>query len=486
MDAPHLSPDDFRALAHRMVDHVADYLTRVRDLPVSPPGLAPGDLARALPTLPPLLPGGPHEWDSIFHDLDALILPALVHWQSPRFFAYFPCNASAPAILAEILSAGLNINGMLWATSPAATELESVMLDWFARALGLPDAFLNSSPSGGGVIQGTASEAALVALVAARARALRRARLDPARDADHAVLYASEQAHSSIVKAAMIVGLASSPTDLARVRLIPTDHAQALRPDHLRDALRRDREAGLIPAMIVATLGSTATLAFDPLADLARARADLAPDAWLHVDAAHAGAAFVCPEHRAALAGVEHADSFCFNPHKWLLTNFDCDLFWTRDRRALIESLSITPEYLRNTASDSGEVTDYRDWQIPLGRRFRSLKLWFVLRHYGLEGLRAHIRAHVTLANTLADLIRTDARFELPFEPRLNLVALRHRAGDDATRALLARVNATGRALLSHAVVPGLGYVIRIAVGTPSTNLEDIRELAGLLRAHAD
>lgn len=471
--APHMSPDEFRRLGTAMIDRIAAYMERIGEFPVAP-ACEPGEVAAKLPASPPRA-GEP--WDAILSDFDRIILPSLVHWQSPRFFGYFPCNASGPGILGELLSAGLNVNGMLWATSPAATELEARVLDWMADAIGLPASFRNDSGAGGGCIQGTASESALVALVAAR----RRAMPDSANFAK-ATVYASTQAHSSIVKAAMIAGMAAGPEDASRVRLIEVDDGLAMRPEALRAAIERDLAQGLTPAMIVATIGTTATLAIDPLAAVVRVRDEAAPGAWVHVDAAHAGSACICPEHRAMIAGVEGADSICFNPHKWLLTNFDCDLFWVRDRGALTAALSITPEYLRNTASDAGSVIDYRDWQIPLGRRFRALKLWFVVRHYGIEALRAHIRGHIRLAGEFAAMVGTDDRFELIGPPTLNLVCLRARAGEAATRAVLKAVNASGKAFISHSTAPGRGFFLRVAIGSPATTIEHVHELWGAMR----
>jgi len=407
----------------------------------------------------------------------------MTHWQSPNFFAYFPCNASGPAILGELVSAGLGAQGMLWQSGPGCTELEMRTLDWMAEAVGLPDRFTFRSPEGGGSIQGTASEATLVSLIAARARARRTAGGAPV------TIYASTQAHSSFAKAAMVAGLASGPDDHEAVRLIETDDDLAMDPAALERAIRADLDAGHIPSFVLATIGTTGTTAIDPLGPIAdaidRACAE-SPRPWLHVDAAYAGSALVCPEFRWMSEGVERADSFCFNPHKWLLTNFDCDLFWTRDRRALTDALSITPEYLRNAATESGGVIDYRDWQIPLGRRFRALKLWFVMRHYGLEGLRAHIREGVRLAELFESWVAGDERFELAAKRTLSLVCFRLRAGDAATRDMLDRVNATGRAFLTHAALPDGQVIARMAIGATATRERHVREAWALISAEAE
>jgi len=283
----------------------------------------------------------------------------------------------------------------------------------------------------------------------------------------------------------MIAGIASGPEDREHVRLVPVDASFAMDAPALARMIADDIAAGKWPCFVCATLGTTGTLGFDSIVNIAAARGG----AWLHIDAAHAGSACVCPEFRWMLEGVEHADSFCFNPHKWLLTNFDCDCFWVRDKRGLIDALSITPEYLRNTASDSGAVTDFRDLQVPLGRRFRALKLWFVLRHYGVEGLRAQIREHVRLAGFLEDLVRADARFELIGERRLNLVCFRLRgegpAADERNKRLLDAVNASGRAFITHTVVEVGGvrkYVIRAAIGATRTQERHVRALWELVQ----
>jgi len=500
-----MSAEAFRSLGHQMVDWIAAYMERVEDLPVLS-HVEPGQILGALPDRPPERGLEPGDWNTVFEDLDRVIVPGLTHWQSPNFFAFFPANASGPAILGEMLSAGLNVNGMLWATSPAATELETRVLDWLADAIALPESFRSTSARGGGVIQGTASESALVAMVAARRRVLERTKTEqddrPEADTESVapprlVAYASTQAHSSIVKAACIAGIATDPDDRVGVRLIETDESLAMRPDLLARAVNEDLDAGRIPFFVCATVGTTSSLAIDPIDAIASALGDT-PFArrggWLHVDAAHAGAACVCPEHRDILRGVEHADSICFNPHKWLLTNFDCDCFWTRDRDAVIRSLSVTPEYLRNEASQSGRVFDYRDWQIPLGRRFRALKLWFVIRHYGLEGLRAHIREHVRLASLFEGWVADDPDFEVAAPRSLDLVCFRLRPGagespeqtDARNRSLLDGLNRTGRLYLTHTSLPTSNgpprYVLRLAIGGTRTAQTHVRAAWDLIQ----
>ncbi len=482
---PHMSPDEFRAHGRRVVDWIADYMGRVESLPVLSRA-GPGDIAAMMPALPPEQGS---DLSGFLADLDRIVMPGITHWQSPNFFAYFPCNASGPGILGEMLSAGLNVNGMLWATSPAATEVETRVMDWMAGMLGLPASFLSTSASGGGVIQGTASESALAAMAAARARM-------NAAPAARLVAYASSQAHSSIVKAAMVAGIARGPDDRESVRLIDVDETFAMRPGALAAAMREDGAAGRVPFFVCATVGTTSSTAVDSVKEIAgvvqaapRGAVGRPQAPWLHVDAAHSGNACICPEFRWMLDGVEHADSLCLNPHKWLLTNFDCDCFFTRDRRPLIAAMSVTPEYLRNAASDAGAVVDYRDWGVPLGRRFRALKLWMVIRHYGVEGLRAHIREHVRLATLLEEWIGADTRFELAAPRTVNLVCFRLRGADGPNRDLLAAINASGHAYLTHTTLRGPDgrdrFVLRMAIGATATQERHVRRAWELIQSLA-
>jgi aromatic-L-amino-acid decarboxylase len=462
-----MTPDQFRAAAAQAADWVATYWERMETLPVAS-RVSPGDVRRQLP---PCAPEHGEPLDSVLADLDRIILPGITHWQSPGFYAFFPGNASGPAILGDLISSGLGVQGMLWATSPACTELETHVLDWMIDLLGLPDRF-RSSGAGGGVIQDTASSASLCALLAARERATGgAANRDGVRQ--HLVAYASSQAHSSIEKAAGIAGVGRS-----NLRFIAVDDAFAMRPDALERAVQEDRAAGRIPFFVTATVGTTSSTAMDPVGPIGEICA--AHNLWLHVDAAHAGSAAVCPEFRWMHDGLERADSYCFNPHKWLLTNFDCDCFYVADRGALLAALSVLPEYLRNQTSESGAVFDYRDWQIPLGRRFRALKLWFVIRHYGAAGLRRHIRHTVGLAQELAQWVKGDERFVLAAAAPLNLVCFRHRAGDDVTQRILDRVNASGEAYLTHTKLADR-LVIRIAIGSPRTERRHVERVWALI-----
>ncbi|MCO1653512.1 pyridoxal phosphate-dependent decarboxylase family protein [Pseudonocardia humida] len=474
-----LDPEEFRRLGRQVVDWIADYRAGLGERPVRPavePGSVRAELDKPLPELPGELSG-------LLAELDRVVVPASTHWQHPRFFGFFPANASLHSLLGDMLSGGLGAQGMLWSTSPAATEVEQALLDALADELGLDPAFTFAG-GGGGVIQDSASSAALVALLAA----LHRARPDwRERGVDgRERVYVTAETHSSLAKAVRVAGLGERA-----LRVVDTDPTTlAMDPGALAADLAADVAAGLVPVLVCATVGTTGTGAVDPVRAVAAAVATTAPTAWLHVDAAWAGVAGLCPEHRHLLDGVELADSFCTDAHKWLLTAFDASLLWVREAHALPAALSITPEYLRDAASESARVVDYRDWQVPLGRRFRALKLWTVLHGMGLSGVREHLRGHVALAGELAGWVRDDPGFELAAEPSLALVCLRVAtdrgpdADDAATRSVLERVNATGRALVTHTTVRGR-YVLRVAIGSVGTRDGDVAELWELLRAEA-
>lgn len=462
MKSYHMTPEEFRKYGRIVVDWIADYYQRVESLPVLSQ-VQPGEIRSGLPSEPPQIG---ESFESILGDVDRLILPGITHWQSPNFYAFFPANTSGPSILGELISAGLGVQGMLWATSPACTELETHVLDWMVDMLSLPEKF-KSSNTGGGVIQDSASSASLCALLAARERTTDYQSNEKGCDG-RLIAYASTQAHSSIEKAVKIAGIGRE-----NLHLIEVDDRFALRPDLLKTQIEADREAGLIPCFVCATVGTTSSNGIDPLPEIGRICRE--EDLWLHVDAAMAGTAALCPEYRFIHEGLENADSYCFNPHKWMFTNFDCDCFYVADRAALIQALSILPEYLRNKATESGAVIDYRDWQISLGRRFRSLKLWFVIRYYGVEGLRHHIRRHVELAQHFARWIDEDDGFELVVPPPLNLVCFRHVGGDLINKRLLESLNRSGRLYLTHTKLNGL-YTLRFCVGQTHTEEDHIKE----------
>ena len=467
-DVPHMTPDEFRRCGHALVERIARYMEEVEGYPVLSQAES-GSIRRRLPRAAPEQ-GEP--FGDVLRDVDEIVMPGITHWQSPNFFAYFPANASGPSILGDLLSSGLGVQGMLWATSPACTELETHVLDWLVDLLGLPERF-RSTTAGGGVIQDTASSSTLAALLAARERASAGAVNEHGAGFDagtgqglRLTVYTSAHAHSSVEKAVKIAGLGR-----AGLRLVEVDARHAMRIDALEAAIAADRAAGATPAMVSATVGTTSSGAVDPV----RAIGEVCrrEGIWLHVDAAHAGSATICAEHRGLVDGVELADSYTFNPHKWLLTNFDCNCFWVADRAALIGALSILPEYLRNRATTSGEVIDYRDWHVPLGRRFRALKLWFVIRHYGAEGLRAHVRRSVALADWFAAQVEASDEFELAAPVSVGLVCFRHRAGDAFNQALMDRLNRSGALYLTHTRLDDR-LVLRLAVGGPATRREHV------------
>jgi len=459
--AGHMSAEEFREHGKRVIDWIADYMAGIESYPVRS-RVRPGEVRAALPAYPPER-GEPFE--RVLADLDAILLPGVTHWQHPSFFAYFPANTSGPAILGDLLSSGLGVQGMLWATSPACTELETVVVDWLAELLGLPEHW-RTDARGGGVIEDSASSGSLVALLAAVRRAGR----------GRNTVYVSSQTHSSLEKAAAIAGIGSE-----NVRVVDVDpDTLAMRPEELATVIERDRRDGATPTMVCATIGTTSTTAIDPVRRIGEICAE--QGVWLHVDAAYAGVAAVCDELRWINDGVaEFADSYVTDPHKWLLTNFDCTVLWVADRAPLIDALSVVPEYLRNAATESGEVIDYRDWQIPLGRRFRALKLWAVLRWYGAEGLREHIRSGVAMADELAGWVHASEDFALLEPHPFGLVCFRplwpnlsETDADAATAVLRERLNDSGELYLTHTKVGGR-MTLRLAIGAPATTREHVR-----------
>jgi aromatic-L-amino-acid decarboxylase len=456
----HMTPEQFRQRGRAVVDWIADYYERIETLPVLSQ-VEPGQVRQALPAEAPAKGEG---FDAILQDINQVILPGVTHWQSPNFFAYFPANASGPSILGDLLSSALGVQGMLWATSPACTELESQVLDWLVTMLGLPPKFLSTS-SGGGVIQDTASSASLCAMLAARERATNY-RSNRRGCEGKLVAYTSNQAHSSIEKAAMVAGIG-----IDNLRLIEVDEDFAMRPEALARQIQQDRQSGLVPFFVSATVGTTSSNALDPLPAIGTICRE--NGLWFHVDAAMSGTAALCPEFRYIQDGIELADSYTFNPHKWMFTNFDCNCFYVADRKALIDTLSILPEYLRNQATESGAVFDYRDWHIPLGRRFRSLKLWFVIRHYGVEGLQYHVRRHIEIAQQFAQWVKQDERFEIVAPAPLNLVCFRYRGGDESNQLLMDRLNRSGDLYLTHARLNDR-FTLRFCVGQTHTTLRHV------------
>ena len=467
-----MNSDQFRRYGHTMIDQIARYMEEVESYPVQAKS-TPGEIRQQLNDHAPEIGEG---FESIIKDFEHIIMPGITHWQSPNFFGYFPANHSGPSILGELLSAGLGVQGMIWLTSPAATELETHVLDWLVDALGLPDTFKSSS-TGGGVIQDSASSAVLCAILSAREQATdwqsnQKGLCQPL------IAYTSEQAHSSVEKAIRIAGIGSD-----NLRLVAVDDHYAMCPDTLRKMIEDDINHGLQPFFVCATVGTTSTTAIDPLTEIGRVCQQY--KLWLHVDAALAGSAAICPELRWLHQGMEFASSYCFNPHKWMLTNFDCDCFYVADRAVLIKTLGIHPEYLKNSASATGEVFDYRDWQVSLGRRFRSLKLWFVIRYYGLQGLRKHIRRHLDLAQQLSTWIDHHADFERMAEVPLNLVCFRHRLNNEFNQQLLETLNASGQCFLTHTRLNGI-YTLRVCIGGTYTQKQHVQRLWALIQQTAE
>ena len=467
-----MDPEEFRRHGHELVDWMADYLAGVGELPVTP-AVRPDDIRRRLPAAPPI-DGEP--FAELFRDFRDLIVPGMTHWNHPGWFAYFPGNNSPPSVLAEMLTATMGAQCMSWATSPAATELEQVVMDWLRQMLELPDDFV-------GVIQDTASTATLIALLSARERATGGASGRRGMEAGPALtVYATSEAHSSIDKGVKLAGYG-----LERLRRIPGDAAFAMDPVALERAIRDDLAAGFKPACVVASIGTTSSTAVDPVPAIAAIcrRQGI----WLHVDAAYAGAAAIVPELRGHFVGMDQADSIVLNPHKWLLTNFDCTAYYVRDRDALLSTFSLSPEYLRT--SHDAEVVNYRDWGIQLGRRFRALKLWFVIRSYGVEGLRGVIRRHVALAAELAGWVDAAPDFERVAPVPFGLVCFRYRPRgksekelDAINQRLLAEVNATRRVHLTHTRL-GDRYVIRLVIGQRATERRHVEEAWELIREAA-
>lgn len=457
-----MNSEEFRKYGYRVIDWIADYMDNVKDYPVRAQ-VKPGDVRNKLPDLPPEEGEG---FDALMQDFGDIILPGTTHWQHPRFFAYFPANVTAPSMLAEMLTNALGVNGMLWETSPAATELEEQMMDWLKAMLDLPTAW-------SGVIQDTTSSATFCAVLAARERATDwQVNETGLKDAPALAFYTSAEAHSSLEKAVKMAGLGK-----ASIRLVPTGANHVMKPQALADMMEADRKAGIIPAMVMATVGSTSVGAADPLKAIGIiARSN---NVYFHVDAAWAGSAMVCPEYRYLLDGIETADSFVFNPHKWMGVQFDCTAHFVRDSETLIRTLTILPAYLETR--EGGNVTDYRDWGVQLGRRMRALKLWFTIRSYGVEGLRTMFRNHVAWAADLAKAIKAEPDFELVTGPSLSLLTFRYRPkGVEAgalgalSDKLLQAVNDDGFTYLTRTLVHS-DPVIRFQIGQARTTQEDVQ-----------
>jgi len=463
-----MSTDDFVLNAHKLADWITKYYKNIESYPVLSQ-VKPGDIKNSLPREAPL---HPESFNTILNDFDKLIMPGLTHWQSPNFFAFFPSNTSFPSILGEFLTAALGVQGMMWATSPACTELETHLMDWLVDMLGLPFKF-KSSESGGGVIQDSASGSALCAVIAARER-ITNFNSNETGLRDKIIAYTSYHAHSSIEKAIKIAGIGRQ-----NLRFIDCDQDYRMDPQSLENRILEDISNGCIPFFVSATIGTTSSNAIDPIKSIGKICRQ--HNLWFHVDGAMSGTAALCPEHRYINDGLEYADSYNFNPHKWMFTNFDCNCFYISNKLSLTNALGIMPEYLRNKSTESGEVIDYRDWQIPLGRRFRSLKLWFVIRCYGIDGLRYHIRKHIDMAQNLAQWIKNSDEFEVVAPVPLNLICFRHVNGDEFNEKLLDRINKSGKIYMTHTKLDGK-YTLRLCVGQTDTDYSHIKNAWELIQ----
>jgi aromatic-L-amino-acid decarboxylase len=469
-----MTPDEFRSSGHRLIDWIADYRTQLADRPVMA-CTAPGEVKNQLPPSPP---ERPEDFEGVFRDLERILLPGLSHWQHPRFFGYFPANAALASVLGDFLSTGLGVLGLSWQASPALTELEEVVTDWVRQMVGLSDAW-------SGVIQDTASTSTLIALLCARERATDYGMSRGGLQAQERplVVYTSDQGHSSVEKAALLAGFGR-----ANLRLIAHDAEYALDPAALEGAIRRDVAEGRRPCAVVATTGTTTSTALDPVAALAAVARQYG--LWLHVDAAMAGSAMILPECRGMWQGIEGADSLVLNAHKWLGAAFDCSLYYVRDAEHLVRVLSTNPSYLRSAADD--RVKNLRDWGIPLGRRFRALKLWCLIRAEGVGGLQARLRRDLDNARWLAGQVRATPDWKVLAPVPLQTVCLRHEPpgvkGEDLdrhTRAWAERVNRTGAAYLTPAMLGGR-WVVRVSIGAEPTEREHVASLWRLMRQEAE
>ncbi|XP_022760137.1 tyrosine decarboxylase 1-like [Durio zibethinus] len=473
-----LDPVSFTDESKAVIDFIADYYKNIEKYPVQSK-VETGYLTTKLPDSAPYCPDS---LEDILEDVKESILPGLTHWQSPSFFAYYQSSSSTAGFLGEMLCSGFNVVGFNWISSPAATELESIVLDWMGKMLKLPSSFLFSG-TGGGVIHGTTCEAVVCTLAAARDKALRELGGNW-ENITKLVVYASDQTHFTFRKAAKLVGIPPS-----NFRLIQTSFASefSMSPELLRLAIEDDIESGLVPFYICATIGTTACGAVDPIAELGKVANKY--KLWLHIDAAHAGSACICPEFRHFLDGVELANSVSMNPHKWFLTNMDCCCLWVKEPRYLVDSLSSNPEYLENNASKSKAVVDYKDWQVALSRRFRALKLWIVIRRHGVANLMHHIRSDISLAKQFEALVAKDDRFEIVVPRKLVLIFFRLKPKHELDSGelnckLLDAINSSGRAFMTHGVVGGI-YAIRCVIGATLTEERHLKDLWNLIQEKA-
>nr|ADG34844.1 putative phenylacetaldehyde synthase [Vanda hybrid cultivar] len=480
-----LDPDRFTKESKAVVDFIADYYRQIELFPVRSQ-VKPGYLHDRIPNTPPILS---EPITTILHDIKTDIFPGLTHWQSPNFYGYYQANASTPGFAGEMLCSGLNVVGFSWIASPAATELETIIMDWMAKMLKLPSTFLSGHlGGGGGVIHGSTCEAVLCTLAAARDNALSKS---DGEGITKLTVYVSDQTHFTVQKAAKLVGI---PTRNLRVISTSRETGYALTAEIVRAAMDADVAAGMVPLYLCGTVGTTAVGAVDPIREIGEVAREFG--VWFHVDAAYAGSAGICPEFRRFFDGVETADSFSLNPHKWLLANMDCCCLWVRCATKLVDSLSTKPEILTNSASEDGKVIDYKDWQVALSRRFRAMKLWIVIRRFGVANLMEHIRSDVEMAKHFERLVAEDERFEVVVPRRFTLVCFKLRyVGEDIdeeegtkcwemNKKLLDSVNESGRAFMTHAVVCGQ-FVLRFALGATLTEIRHVEETWRLVQEKA-
>lgn len=469
-----MNPEEFRRVGHQLIDWIADYRARVAELPVRSV-VEPGAVRAQLPNKPPIQP---EPFEGIFSDLEEIILPGLSHWQHPNFFGYFPSNAELSSVLGDYLSTGLGVLGLSWQSSPALTELEEVVTDWVRQMVGLSDSW-------SGVIQDTASTCTLVALMCARERASNYSLVRGGLQSEEKplIVYVSSHSHSSVEKAALLAGFGRD-----NLRFIATDEHYAMKPNALADAIQLDIERGLTPCAVVATTGTTTTTALDPV----KAIAEMAHQyhLWLHVDAAMAGSAMILPERRWMWDGIESADSLVFNPHKWLGAAFDCSLYYVRDSEHLVRVMSTNPSYLQSAVDR--RVKNLRDWGIPLGRRFRALKLWCLIREQGVEGLQSRLRRDLANAQWFAEQVRAAPNWRVLAPVPLQTICVRHEPPglegeelDKHTQAWAERVNNSGGAYLTPAILDGR-WMVRVSIGAISTERQHVEALWELMRREAE
>ena len=458
-----MKPDEFRKYAHELVEWMASYMENIEDYPVKSQ-VKPGEIFSSIPSHPP---SRPEPFEAFISDVNNIIMPGISHWQSPNFFAYFPANVSPPSILAEMIISGLGAQCMIWETSPAAAELEEKVMIWLREMIGLPEGFE-------GVIQDTASTSTLAAILTAREKITDYSINEKgAFNTGTLRIYCSEQTHSSIEKAVKISGIGRK--NLVK---IPVRDDFSMDPGKLNEAILADKNAGYIPACVIATIGTTGTTAIDPV----RAIGEICNEnkIFLHVDAAMGGTALILPEYRWMIDGMEYIDSFVFNPHKWMFTNFDCSAYFVKDAGSLIRTFEILPEYLKTRTR--GQVNDYRDWGVPLGRRFRALKLWSVIRSYGVEGLQAKVREHIRIAAELKQMIAREPDFELLAPVVLTVVCFRYAPSemneDQINRLneiLNHKLNDSGKIYLTHTMLGGK-YTLRMVTAQTEVTYEHVRK----------